>query len=327
MSRPNLSNAEEESIFQRMDDACDACAAGLKGHILRRFSEAGAGMDRQAMTLALAYKSPTALRMAFKPRLAAMQHSASLTSGKVQKARAPKLTQDEAEFIEGALDAGLELGLEALPAKIRGKVDVEAARTLARKRLSRGVFRQNMAAFDEAMRGLDRLVAATTNPSIATLLDVERLGSMFGLNARQAETIIRETTRALEYGPKNTKARLDAIRRAMAKRVRQALEARAEMLGQTLGQEAIATAQQALFDQARKQGLLDEEKHLKEWVTRRDNKVCPRCDAFDGKRVPVDEMFISDEGERAYQPGIHPRCRCRTRLVTVRTAARPRRAA
>lgn len=309
-----------------MDDACDRCAAGLKPHILRRFKEAGAGMHRPSMALALAYKSPSALRLAFKPRLAAMELRLQMDSG-VQKAGAKKLTKDEAAFIEEALDDGIELGLEALPAKIRGKVDVNAARAIARARLSKGVFRQNLAAFEESMRGLDRILGATTNPSINVLLDADRIASMFGLNARQAETLVREATRALEYGPKNTKARIEAIRRAMAKRVRMAIEARAEMLGNTIANEVIATAQQALFEQARKQGLLDEDKHLKEWVTRRDEKVCPRCDAFDGKRVPVEELFVSDDGEKAYQPGIHPRCRCRTRLVTVRAPPRKRRAA
>lgn len=322
MKRLPLSNAEEESVFQRMDDACDACAAGLKPHILARFAAAGQRMDRPSVALAFAYNSPTALRVAFKPRMDALSQSVASIPPAVQKARAPKLTRSEAEFIDGALDEGLELGLEALPAKIRPRVDVEAARKVARRRLSRGIFRQNMAAFEESMRGLDRIVNAAQDPTLAVLRDVDRLGSMFGLNAKQAEIIVRETRELVGYHRKPTQKQLDAVRRAMARRIRQALEARAEMLGQTIAQEVIATAQQALFEQARKQGLLKDEVHLKEWVTRRDERVCPRCDAFDGKRVPVDEMFVSDDGEKAYQPGIHPRCRCRTRLVTVRAATR-----
>ena len=76
----------------------------------------------------------------------------------VAKAGTPKLTKDEADFIDGALEAGIEFGLEALPAKIRDKVDVEEATALARRRLSRGIFRQHLAEFDESLRGLERIV-------------------------------------------------------------------------------------------------------------------------------------------------------------------------
>jgi hypothetical protein len=112
-----------------------------------------------------------------------------------------------------------------------------------------------------------------------------------------------------------------AIRRAIERQVRIALEATYETMAQSLVREALATAQQALYDTARRQGLIGMETQ-KEWVTRHDEKVCPRCDAFDAKRAPVNGMFISSTGEEAYQPGIHPRCRCSTRLVSVRSEAR-----
>lgn len=321
--RPPLSNAEEESIFQRMDDACDACAAGLKDHILRRWEEQARGMNRPMLAMALTYGAPSAVGVAAQPIRPAWSRAFKFSKPKVVQKATPKLTYNEEEAIAGLLDTGIELGLETLPAKIRDKVDTEAARALARRRLSRAAFRRNLAAFDDAMRGLERIVEASRNPSLAVLKDVERLASMFGLNARQAEIIVRETETLVAH-----KKNLEAIRRVMARRIRQALEANAELLGQTLAQEAISTAQQALYEVAKRQGLLDDEKHLKEWVTRARygaTNVCPRCLGFDHKRVPVDEMFVSDSGERAYQPGIHPRCQCRTRLVTQRTASRPRR--
>jgi hypothetical protein len=180
------------------------------------------------------------------------------------------------------------------------------------------------------MRGLEAVVSAAGNPTLDTLRSPSQLASMFGLNSRQAAAIVREAQGLIDYHRKLTPSIIAGIRRSMRRRIREALEARAEMVGQSLAQEAISTAQQALYDTARRQGLLDDEKHLKEWVTRRRygaTNVCPRCDAFDHKRVPVDEVFESDLGEIAYQPGIHPRCQCRTRLVTVRTPARSRRVA
>ena len=324
--RPPLSNAEEESIFQRMDDACDTCAAGLKAHILQRWADAGAGLHRPTLALALAYGAPSAINIAAKNIRPAWSRAMKFKKpSAVAKAKAAKLTKDEADFIDGALEAGIEFGLEALPANIRGKVDVEEATALARRRLSRGIFRQHLAEFDESLRGLERIVDASRDPALSVLRDPGQLAEMFGLNERQAATIVRETAELVGYHRKPTPEQLRAVQRAMRKRIRQAIEARADLQGQTLAQEAIATAQQALYDTAKRQGLLDADRHFKEWVTRRNEKVCPRCDAFDHKRVPVDEMFVSDTGERAYQPGIHPRCRCRTRLVTQRTATRQRR--
>ena len=318
MRRP-LSNAEEEDAFQRMDDACDACAAGLKPFILRRWQEQSQGLNRATLALALMVNSPGGVRAAASRIRPMESREMRFIKPKAVK-KAKKLSPEEADFIEGAVEEGIQLGLETLPAKIRGKVDVEAASALARRRLSRGIFRRNMTQFDEAMRGLERIVEASRAPAMAVLKDAERLASMFGINSRQADTIAREVAYFVAQ-----KRDADAIRRAMARRIQQALEANAEMLGQSLAQEAISTAQQALYETARKQGLLNDEQHMKEWISRRDDVVCPRCDAFDGKRVPVDEMFVSDTGEKAFQPGIHPRCRCRTRLVTQRAAARPRR--
>lgn len=275
--------------------------------------------------MAVAYSSPSGVPLTFSARAWAIAWSNALVPEEMATAKASRVPKGstEAELIEAALDVGLELGLETLPAKARKGVDVAAARRVARQRLRAGSFRKNLAALDEAQRGLQVLVGASRDPSLVVLRDVERLAASFGLNSRQAEAIVRET-RALVDAGKNT----DAIKRAMKKRVRQALEARADLLSQTLGRDAIATAQQALYEQAAKQGLLDEDKQLREWVTRRDEKVCPICDAIDGQRAPIGEPFESDiDGEEYDQPPVHPRCRCMIRLVRVVSPKRGRRVA
>ena len=157
---------------------------------------------------------------------------------------------------------------------------------------------------------------------MATLVDIERLASMFGLTSRQAAAIVRATEALFNYGPKNTKARLESIRRAMVRQIQTALEARAEVLGQTIGREAISTGQQALFETAQRQGLLDEEKQKREWVTRHDEKVCPICDSVDGVVADIDQSFEAEDGSILFQPPAHPRCRCSIRLVTVKTPKR-----
>lgn len=320
--RRPLSNAAEEPAFLKADEACERCGQALKRAIRARFMAHAKALHRPSLAMALAYSAPTAIRLAVNAQTAAHQWATDLMSDERYSGKAGKVPETEAQIVEGAVDAGIELGLETLPAKIRDKVDVEAARRLTRKRLFAGMFRQNLAAYNEAVRGLEVLASASRSPAIATLLDVERLASMFGLNARQAATIVREAEALFNYGPKNTKKRIEAIRRSMMDRVRLALEARAETLGQTIGREAISTAQQALFETAKRQGLLDEEKQKREWVTRHDERVCPICDSVDGVIADIDQEFEAEDGSTFFQPPAHPRCRCSIRLVTVKTPKR-----
>ncbi len=125
-----------------------------------------------------------------------------------------------------------------------------------------GAFRSNLAALEESQRGLAVLLNASRDPALTVLKDSDRLAAAFGLNARQAGAIVRETLALVEAGKKT-----EAIKRAMAKRVRQAIEARAELLAEALGREAISVSQQALYEQAQKQGLLDEDRQFR-WCLR-----------------------------------------------------------
>ena len=321
MSRPPLSNAEEEPAFLKADEACDRCAAAMKAAILGRMRAAGASLHRPSLALAMAYASPSAIRLAFKPQEHAHAWATEMLSDErfAGKAGPKKLT--EAQVVDEAVDVGIELGLDTLPAKIRKLVDVDAARALTRKRLFAGMFRQNVAAYEESLAGLERLASAARLPSMATLVDIERLASMFGLTSRQADAIVRATEALFNYGPKNTKARLDSIRRAMVKRIEQALEMRAEVLGRTLVSEAIATAQTALFEVAKRQGLFSDEEKIQVWVAR--GNACPICQGLDGKTAAVGEAFVSDyNGETYYQEPVHPNCKCKRRLVTVKTPKR-----
>lgn len=326
-SRRPLSSVPEEARFLAADEAQDAVCAPLKRLILARLAGQGAALHRPSLSLAVAYGAPSAIRLTMDARSSALAWSQALypdeTGGTVRKARRVQPGATEAELIDAALDAGIELGLETLPAKARREVDVAAARRVARSRLLQGSFRQNLRALEEAQRGLAVLVNASRNPSLAVLKDVERIASAFGLNVRQAVAIVRETQALVD-----AKKKTEAIQRAMTKRIRQALEARAEFLANELGSAAVNEAQRALYEQAQKDGLLDEDRHVNEWVTRHDEKVCPICDGLDAQRRPVGEAFESDyDGGEYDAPPAHPLCRCRLRLVTLRSPARGRRAA
>lgn len=235
---------------------------------------------------------------------------------------APSLAQGQAEFIDGALEEGIDLGVEGLPVKFRKRVDKKAATLLARRRLSHEGYLQNMAAFDAAMGGLESLTAAIEDPMLPVELDPDQLSRKFGFDTRRAETVVDSYESLSNNGRRNSDERLEALRRAIWKFAKEVLERQCEEIGQTLAQEAISTTQQAVFETALGQGLFAESDYVRQWVTRKYDsyeddcdKLCPRCAAFRGKRAGIMEEFISDTGERAAQPGIHPGCGCKVKLV------------
>lgn len=325
MRRP-LSRVPEEAAFLRADERCDALCSLLSRNVRARFAAQGASLDRRRLAMATQY-GPTWMRGAVNRWQMASEWSAAMQHVEpvpVAKARRRPANATDAELIDQAVETGLDLALDTLPARVRDEVsdtDLEAARRLTRQRLQRGMFRQSLAALKETQRGLIVLLEAGKSPTLPMLRDVERLASMFGLNARQAQAIVNEA----EAMARN-KVKPAVIVRQMTRRVEQALEARAEMIAQTLGREAINTAQQALYEVLDREDLLGD-RQVREWVTRHDERVCERCDAFDGERAPLDDSFVSELGEIAFQTGIHPSCRCRIRLVTVRDKKRGRRAA
>ena len=136
------------------------------------------------------------------------------------------------------------------------------------------------------------------------------------LPAGKKRTGLEERAEELEQEADNLFAQAEALEE-------EAIEARAELLADELGREAIGVTQTALWEQAKAQGLLEEERHLQEWVSRHDDVVCPICDELDGQRVEIGEPFESPTtGEQYDDAHAHPRCRCKKRIVTVRTPDR-----
>lgn len=294
MDRRPLSDAPEEPAFLLADAACDEVASYLAPLVAAMFSRAGSGESAslaEGFTRELVPDVPTGSKAKRKP--------------------APGATAEE--LMEAALDAGIDLGIATLPEDVRDELDRAGAMRRARKAVRKGLFAKSLEALEEALRGQELLVEKGKLPSAAVLRDPDRLAEAFGLNSRQAQTIVNEVARMVKRGDRaDSKKVKDHVRR----RMKQAVAARAETVAQDLGREAIGAAQQAVFEQAVAQGLL-RPKAVRQWVTRGDNKVCARCKAFSGKKAPLGKPFVSRTGEKAMRPAIHPNDRCTVRLVAA----------
>ena len=76
-------------------------------------------------------------------------------------------------------------------------------------------------------------------------------------------------------------------------------------------QAALNQGQQALWDEAADQGVIDDGEFLKTWLTAPDDRLCPICEELEGESVEMSGDFSIGVS----QPPAHPQCRCATGLV------------
>jgi HK97 family phage portal protein len=89
-------------------------------------------------------------------------------------------------------------------------------------------------------------------------------------------------------------------------RLRAVTIARTELIASTNG------GQQALWESAERQGVLDGARLRRTWIVTLDERLEPECEALDGRTVGLHEPFTADG---VMYPPLHPRCRCAVGLT------------
>lgn len=322
----------EESVFKEYDEIADRIADRLGRYINRLFRVASESLDAQRLAAAQSLESPSlvnqagnwiALEASFRQHLAPPPKEPEKEEQKARRRGAPLsdpfASLDPSGLIQEAVDAGIELGIRTLPTQAaRDSVDVAKARRRAYATLNRDLIKQSLNALNESRGALAMLVdhpkhlMGDVGDDVRAALDGRTMQSLFGLDKRQAQALVRELgDMAARKIPKRE------LRAYALRRYRQMLKIRIDLLAKTISNEAVNKGQRAAWAEAKAAGDL-RAGYLKEWVAR--ILPCPRCLAFDGKRAPIDKPFVSDLGETAMEPEIHPRGRCRMRLVKPRTA-------
>lgn len=80
---------------------------------------------------------------------------------------------------------------------------------------------------------------------------------------------------------------------------------RAKSIAITETTEAISQGRQAVWEQLEDQGYVDPVVATKEWITARDERVCPICGPLDGLAISVRDSF-----DTVGNPPAHVNCRC-----------------
>lgn len=141
-----------------------------------------------------------------------------------------------------------------------------------------------------------------------------------GLDARRNRTLLRFADALDDDVPAARRTKL------IERRYRQLLKDRAATIAQTETMEAANAAQMNTFSEAAKEGELDTQVYVIEWIARAIR--CPRCAAMDGStREILSGQFVSDgtgpKGiEMSEMPDLHPRGWCFTRIIPRADAKR-----
>lgn len=141
------------------------------------------------------------------------------------------------------------------------------------------------------------------------------LPSYVGLTSKQIDMVSAFQQRLIAQGmpPEQTGDRTEQFANALLKR-------RGETIARTEIMRASNEGQQALWNQAVENGMLDPDETRKRWLTAHDDRLCPECEALDGRTVPLDAEFLPG----LLHPPHHPNCRCTTVLVFSRPAVQQR---
>ena len=150
------------------------------------------------------------------------------------------------------------------------------------------------------------------NRRIPARVAADRVLDAYGLTPRQ----MRGYSSAKQFGnpvsdvlPRSLKARARTyIQRSFTQRTRKL----AEQEEHNIDEQAKQFAWMWLQDKGRLS-----EKAQKMWITAKDEKVCPVCGPLHGRKVGINEQFKTKEGD-FWSPGLHPNCRCETRLIENR---------
>jgi Phage Mu protein F like protein len=158
---------------------------------------------------------------------------------------------------------------------------------------------------DALIEGFNSLV----NRRIPAKAAADRVLDAYGLTSRQTRTYVAAKqfqTPVSDVLPRSIKAKARAyIDKAFTGRIRKLSKQEEHNIDEQAKQLAWMWLQQ--------KGRLNE-KAEKIWITAKDERVCPVCGPLHGKKVKVNERFVTAQGE-FWTPGLHPNCRCVVRLL------------
>ncbi len=158
---------------------------------------------------------------------------------------------------------------------------------------------------DEETKRAIRSIINRRFEGLSTFEAVKLIKSLVGLTEKQALAIERFFRNLLE---EQGVPYAVAVERA-DKRAKKMLRKRAIMIARTEGIRAASAGQEAIWREAQKQGLLEDEQE-QFWIVTPDNDACKICDPMHGVMAKIGQPFVHPTSGREYYapPDPHPQC-------------------
>lgn len=164
---------------------------------------------------------------------------------------------------------------------------------------------------DETRKAIQAIIARGQREGLSVEEMADRLRRIVGLTERDAIAVENFRAGLIESGVAEA-----IIERRVEERIARGIARRAENIARTETIQAANAGQQALWQEAWSQGLVDRDTTQREWIVTADDRTCPICLPMDGQRRGLNEEFESPyDGTRALHPPLHPSCRCATALA------------
>lgn len=160
---------------------------------------------------------------------------------------------------------------------------------------------------DATREAIRQVIARAVSEGIPPREAARLIKPLIGLTPRQAQAVLSFRAQLLEEGL----ARERAVA-AANKYAEQQLRQRALLIARTETIRVATDGRHAGWDEALRRGYLPDSVRMK-WVTARDERVCPICNALNGQLQPLKGSFDSSIGPISGPPA-HPACRCGTVL-------------
>lgn len=187
-------------------------------------------------------------------------------------------------------------------------------REAVRDAIYRG-FTEGIHPYDIAMELRDR-IGLTTNQwktvdNYSAFLDgLSERDSLAGLGKGPRDLLRRGGFRR-GADPANLQLTPDRKESMLQNYVNRLRNERCTVIARTLVTDASNAGQNALWDQARDEGFLDERLWEKTWMAAHDERTCPICGVLHGQRRELNGNYPSGQN----RPPAHPNCRCSEGLV------------
>ncbi len=159
---------------------------------------------------------------------------------------------------------------------------------------------------DSTRAGVRALVLRSQEQGIAPTDLAEEIRRVVGLHSRQIEAVAKFRARLVEGGESAAR-----VERRVAKYADALLDYRAMNIARTETINASSAGQEALWQAAANEGLLDREETTRVWSTAQDDRVDIKiCESLDEAETSLDAPFEHPNGEAYFRPPAHPGCRC-----------------